>query len=155
MASMETETKLYEIGYLLRSDLENEGALRASESVRKIIEDEKGLIIQEIQPQRRNLAYPLKKLDAAYFGSFKFIFPFEKIANLKKSLEKTDLLRLLLTQVKQQKETAKIFPKRRSIRRVSQKESSLSEGEPGKKPPAPEPLQVEEIDKKLEEILGQ
>ncbi len=163
MGFMETETRLYEAGYFLNGDMNEEEANAAGESIRKIIEDEKGLVIKENKPKKQLLAYPVKKQNTAYLGSLQFIFPFEKITDLKKSLEKTDPLRLLLTQVKQQKETAKVFPKRRLIRRLAQKEFpkeiSLGEGAPEKGPVAPasvpELLQVEEIDKKLEEILNQ
>jgi ribosomal protein S6 len=145
---MEDETRLYEMGYLLKGDIAEEEALEKSEFVRKTIENEKGLIIQENKPKKQSLGYPVKKHDIAYFGVIKFIFSPEKIPALKKFFEKSDILRMLLSQGKRE-EALRQPPKRRVIRRPV-KEIQQTEGAQPK-----EPLQVEEIDKKLEEILGQ
>lgn len=170
---METEIRLYEIGYLLKGDIGEEEALEKSEFLRKIIENEKGLIIQENRPKKQNLGYPIKKHAIAYSGSFSFTLAPEKIPVLKKSFEKFDLLRLLLRQSKREKEILKYPAKRRTFRqppdastikeiqqtKEAQKKEPAStsrldstETKPAKRS---EPLQVEEIDKKLEEILGQ
>ena len=164
--------RLYEIGYLLKGDITEEEALEKSESIRKIIEGEKGLIIQENRPKKQNLGYPIKKHNIAYCGSFSFTLAPEKISALKKSFEKFDLLRLLLRQLKGEKESLKHPSKKRAFRQTpdasiakenqqakeTQKESALtshldsSEMKPTKQN---EPLQIEEIDKKIDEILGQ
>lgn len=147
---MEEETRLYEMGYLLKGDIDEEEALKKSELLRKIVENEKGLIIQENKPKKQNLGYPIKKYSIAYSGSLKFIFLAEKIPALKKSFEKSDLLRLLLSQSKRGEEALKYPAKKRTIRRpLAKKIQKIEEAQPK------EPLRVEEIDKKLEEILGQ
>jgi ribosomal protein S6 len=154
---MEDETRLYELSYLLRGDISDEEALEKSESVRKTVENEKGLIIQENKPKKQSLGYPVKKHDIAYSGVIKFIFSPDKIPALKKSFEKSDILRMLLSQGKRE-EALKQPLKRRVIRRPA-KEIQQTEGAQPKEPASTakrgEPLQVEEIDKKLEEILGQ
>ncbi len=151
MNPMEEEKRQYGANYLLRGDIGEEKAAETNALVRKLIEDSGGLISQENGLQKQNLSYSIKKHDTAYFGSIKFIFPPEKIQNLKKSLEKIGLLRVLLTQENQKKETVKYPLRRRTIRRPAAKEYPPTEEGVKKEPP----LQVEEIDKKLEEILGE
>ncbi len=152
MNPMEEEKRQYGANYLLRGDTEEEKAAETNGLVRKLIEDEGGLITQENGLQKQNLSYFMEKHDTAYLGSLKFIFPPEKIQNLKKSLEKIGLLRVLLTQENQKKETARRPLRRHTIRRPAAKEYPPTTEEGVKKEP---PLQVEEIDKKLEEILGE
>ena len=161
MNPMEEEKRQYGANYLLKGDVGEEKAAETNGLVRKLIEDGGGLITQENGLQKQNLNYFMEKHDTAYFGSLKFIFPPEKIQNLKKSLEKIGLLRVLLTQENQKRETVRNPLRRRVIRRPIAKESLPTE-EGVKKELAPtrvervEPLlQVEEIDKKLEEILGE
>lgn len=145
------------MGYLLKGDFSEEEVLKKNESIRKIIEEEKGLIIQEKNPQKQNLAYSIKGQNTAYSGSIKFIFLTEKISSLKKNLEKLDLLRLFLNKKKKEKETMKRPFKRRPGRQIGQKESFVSSpvSVPARDEHQGEAIQVEEIDKKLEEILGQ
>ncbi len=152
----ETETSIYEICYLLRGDVDEEKALEISEHLRKAAEDEKGIIVQENKPQKQNIAYPIKKHLTAYCGLLKFIFPIDKIEALKKSIEKNeDVLRLFLTRANTEKENTK-RPPRKLVKKpidVSSKQiqTQQKEGAVAEK----DALQVEEIDKKIEEILGQ
>ncbi len=168
---MDEESRTYEAAYLLKGDLGEEKALETGDNLRRLIEDEHGIVSLETKPRKQRLAYPIKKYGMAFFGSLKFILSAEKLASLKKNFEKLDLLRLLLSQVKYSKETYKRSSKKRAtphpaVQPISQpitgevknetvadepkKEITLSEEAAEK-----EPLQVEEIDKKIEEILGQ
>ncbi len=173
MDSMETETKTYEAAYLLKDDLSEEELAEAVQKLRKMIEDEDGLVIHENRPQKQILAYPIKKNLTANSGSFRFIFPSNKIPALQKSFEKMNLLRLLISQIKPEKKPTKHLMKRRIIRQLLEKESpAVSSGEEEVQAAGEgvqeeglklkesdvqhkESLQVEEIDKKLEEILGE
>jgi ribosomal protein S6 len=151
----ETETGLYEACYLLKGDLGEEKALETSEFLRQSIKKNEGIITQENKPKKQNLSYPVARHNDAYFGSIKFIFPVGKIPTVKKFLEKFDLLRLIiLKQLKHEREAVRRPAKRRAVRRPSvdgvKKEFLQREGVQPK-----EPLQVEEIDKKLKEILCQ
>ncbi len=169
MEEKEEKTRLYEFGYVLKGDLGEEKALEISELIRKALEDEQGIIIKENKPQKQNLGYPIKNHKIGYAGFLKFIFPVGKIVPFKKNLEKFDLLRSMISQAKHEGELAKRSLKRRVIRQSVSKEAPLGSATEEAKPkiaaspakPAStrgergEPLQVEEIDKKLEEILGQ
>jgi len=165
------ESRTYEAAYLLKGDLGEEKAIETGDNLRRLIEDEHGIVSLETRPRKQKLAYSIKKYDTAFFGSLKFILPAEKIALLRKHFEKFDLLRLLLNQVKYSKEKYKSSFKKRLISRpasqsLSQpiigevKNKNIAEGSIKKIAPSEEaagkkPLQVEEIDKKIEEILNQ
>ncbi len=167
------ESRTYEAAYLLKGDLGEEKALETGDSLRKLIEDEHGIVSLETKPRKQRLAYPIKKYDMAFFGSLKFILSAEKLASLKKNFEKLDLLRLLLSQVKYSKETYKRSSKKRvaprlatvsipqpqpiagEIKNEAVAEEPKKEITPSEEAAGKEPLQVEEIDKRIEEILGQ
>jgi ribosomal protein S6 len=178
MDPMEEETKTYEASYLLK-DLGEEELAEAVQKMRKMIEDEDGLVVHENRPQKQILAYPIKKKLTANFGSFSFIFPSNRIPALQKSFEKMNLLRLLISHKKPEKKPTKRLLKRRIIRQEKEfpavsggeeeiqvagkgvREERLKQyKEPASTPASTlggrgESLQVEEIDKKLEEILGE
>jgi len=174
------ESRTYEAVYLLKGDLGEEKALETGDNLRRLIEDEHGIVSLETKPRKQRLAYNIKKYDTAFFGSLKFVLAAEKVASLKKNFEKLDLLRLLLNQVKYSKETYKRSFGKRALSRpigktlnqpIIDKDKSKTVAEKSKKeiPPSEEaadkepastakrgePLQVEEIDKKIEEILNQ
>ncbi len=160
-----TETKIYETDYILKGDLGEEKAWEIGESLRGLIENGQGIVIQESKPQKQNLGYPIKKHSSCYFGAFKFIFSVDKINSLKINFGRLDLLRLLLVAAKNEKETNQSRFKRRirqpadrHIVATAKKNSTAKEETAANKPTSPpssnEPLQVEALDKKLEEILG-
>ncbi|OHA14564.1 MAG: hypothetical protein A3A10_03320 [Candidatus Tagabacteria bacterium RIFCSPLOWO2_01_FULL_42_9] len=158
---METEKKSYELNYLSKGDVDETEAQKTEAGIRKIIEDEGGIITDENPCQKQILSYPVEKSDWAYFGSFRFIFPVEKISSLEKSLKKIGLLRFLLSKTKRTRETSKksvkIKKKRQSLAEKLETNLHLPQEKIQTKEsasPASETLQVEEIDKKLEEILG-
>lgn len=164
---METETRTYEISYLLRGDLGEEKVQETAEALRQAVEEENGIITQENKPQKQNLSYPIKKHEAAYFGLFKFLFPADKLRSFQKSLLKFDFLRFLLNQIKQPREISRrsaslpapTCPRfaLASARRGRQGEKLQRKDLLPKKEEilTKESLQVEEIDKRLEEILGE
>lgn len=176
---MDSETKTYEVAYLLKDSSEEE-IESSAQKLREIIENAEGLIVHESRPQKQILSYPIGQNTTANFGSFGFILTAEKIPALEKSFRQIDLLRFLLFRIKTGKKSAKRTIKIKPSRPVSAKEFSTAtapreeietikegvqrtseeskEEAPGKElvsTQRSEPLQVEEIDKKLEEILGE
>lgn len=138
---MEKEQKMYEIGYLLTPLISEEKLDEEVFVLRKLIDDKKGLIINEARPKMRKLAYPIKKLESAYFGWIKFTADPEIIEEIESSLKKSDkVIRFLIVKV------AKEAAVSRLARKVVKK----------KKPTEPKEkieIKPEEIDKKLEELL--
>lgn len=157
--AMEEETRLYEIGYLLRGDMEEDKAVEINEAVKKTIKVELGAIMQEGKSEKKNLAYPIKKQGAAYFNWLRFILPAEKTQSLVKYFGKIDFLRFLLTELKPEKEPSKrppkIKPAKMEILASEERKEKTKQIQKEEEAQPKERLQVEEIDKKIEEILGQ
>ncbi len=140
---------MYEIGYLLSPLIPEEKLDEEISALRKAIEDRQCLITGEERARTRKLAYPVKKaplgsFDTAYFGWIKFIADPEALSDINISLGKiSNLIRFLII------ESIKEELSKKGIKRAVKK----------KRIPAIEPkikteVKPEEIDKKLEELLG-
>jgi len=149
---MEKEQKIYEIGYLL-SPLIPEDKLNDEVAViRKAIEEGRGLISGEERPKMRKLAYSIKAtgspthgFTSSYFGWIKFIFNSEALPGLKVNIDKNkNIVRFLLLDIS--KESTLITNKKNSVKRKKILTSVTGEDK--------KPINAEEIDKKLEEIIG-
>jgi small subunit ribosomal protein S6 len=144
---MEKETKMYEIGYLLSPLISEEKLDEEISALRKLIEDKQGFIMNESRAKSRSLAYPIKGFNSAYFGWIKFAASPEVLPEIKISFDNPPIggdkvVRFLI--IKTIKETAvprltkKIVKKRISPERPKEKLG----------------IKPEEIDKKIEELIG-
>ncbi len=151
---MENDTKTYEIGYLL-SPLVPEEKLGGEISVlRGLIESRKCLIMGEERAKIRKLAYTVQKrgsgrFDTAYFGWIKFVADPSAITGIKEDFDKeANILRFLILDITKNesiKKTAKKPPKPVGFRKkvVLGAEVAIKTE-----------IKPEEIDKKIEELLG-
>lgn len=139
---MENEQRIYEIGYLLSPLIPEEKIEEEIGSLRKIIENKKGLIMSESRPKLQKLAYPIKGNESAYFGWFRFNCHPETILEIKNSLEKEKIIRFLLTQAVKER-LVLISPKKARGKKKAVPPEIKQRGE----------IKLEEIDKKLEELL--
>jgi len=140
---MENEQRIYEIGYLLSPLIPEEKLDEEIGSLRKLIEDKKGFILNEGRPKMQRLAYPIKKLESAYLGWIKFAAEPTILFEIKNSFKKlSSSIRFLIREIV--KET--LAPS--SAKKIIKKKKTII---PGIK----EEAKFEEIDKKLEELLGQ
>lgn len=128
--------RYYELSYLASPKLKEEELKALQERVILALRKEGGDLDEEIPPMKRTLAYPIKKENEAFLVSLSFFLEGQKIENLKKELEKEkDILRFLIFQKKAPKEKL--------------------ENEKLKKPEKPKKVSLEELEEKLEEILGE
>lgn len=144
MTNLASEQKLYEISYLLTDSLPEETAINEFQKNKNIVADLSGAIQKENLPKKRRLAYQIKKQTNAYFANFYFYLDPNKIKDLENKLKlDKNILRHLVTEVdkNQLKEETK-------IRKVI---TDRAKPKNDKKPE--EKTQIEELDKKLEEIL--
>lgn len=144
MTNLANDQKLYEISYLLTDDMPEEIAIEEFQKTKNTAVDLGGSVQKETLPKKRRLAYQIKKQTSAYFANFYFYLDPSKIKELENKLKlEKNILRHLLTEVdkNQTKEETKIR------RVITDKIKPVS----GKKPE--EKTQIEELDKKLEEIL--
>ena len=147
---METDSKNYEFPYLLPPSIPESEVLMYSRKLSKIIEDTGGKIRHTEEPKKGKLAYEIKKEGNAYFGWTTFAMAPNAIALLEKKLKGENLLRFLIvgeeeTQVRPQ--ILRTIPSRPAPTHI-----------PAHRPEGPEKpeekLDLEALDKKLEEILG-
>lgn len=148
-----SEPKKYELAYLLSPAVPEDEVLVVAGSLVKIIEDSNGLIRHQETPAKRRLSYLVKKEQNAYFSWITFSTSPENLAAIEKGIKGAqNLLRHMLVEEEEiPPQPIRTYIPRPAPTRV--------------KPPAPTPtaageqkpeekLDLEELDKKLEEILG-
>ena len=141
--------KNYELAYLLSPSLSEEEVLTWAGKLGTLMEESKGVIRHAESPKKRQLAYPVKKQKNAYFGWTTFSLAREHLALLIKKLKGVEnLLRHLIVEEEEieiRPPMLRIIPPRPGRPRAIPREAPK---------PADEKLDLEALDKKLEEILG-
>lgn len=155
--SLRYKMKLYEITYLISPDLSEEELKGCQEKITSLIQEEGGVLVDEASlhlplhpvsqgsaievkpPVRKTLAYPIKKKREAFLSTLSFQILPERLRSLEKKLKgESNLLRYQIL--------TKKLPKK--VKVISAKKP--------KKIVKPKPkVELKEIEKKLEEILGE
>src|SRR3989338_5410452 len=147
---MEKSPKKYELAYLLSPAIAEEDTLNWTGRIARIIEEAKGMVRHQENPRKIRLAYPVKKERSAYFGWITFTATPDLLSMLEKRMKTAEnVIRHMVVE----EEEIPVQPPRTFIPRPAL---------PAKPrfpiPEAPkkeeERLDLEELDKKLEEILG-
>ena len=146
---MENELKNYEIAYLLPSTVPEEEVLTHTGKITALIEGQKGIIKNVQEPRKQRLSYAINKERNAYFGWTTFRALPEQIAGLEKKLKiQEGILRYLIVE----EETRLKAPVFRTP--TGKPGAQKSPAVPREAEKAEEKLDLEALDKKLEEILG-
>lgn len=148
---MDGNSKNYEVGYLLAPSMTEEEALARAGEVSSVIEAEHGMIRHLETPKKRKLAYEVKKQSTAYFGWTTFNAGSDAIARIgKKIREMPMVLRHMITeeQIETRKPFIRPFAPRPMAGMPAPKAIPREEQRPDEK------LDLEALDKRLEEILG-
>lgn len=133
--------QLYEFTYLIHPKTKKESRESLEERVKSFIKDQEGKTTHIIPPSKKRLAYPIKNQEKAFLATFLFRAEPKKLAGIEENIKKEeDILRYLILKREEEKE-----------RKRRKKEAPETEKEKGKKPK----VELKEIEKKLEEILGQ
>jgi ribosomal protein S6 len=143
----EKEPRLYEFAYLLNPLITEEKLADEINILRSIIEEKaNSLILSEEAPKSRKLAYPIKKVDTAYFGWIRFMSRPDAVFEVKNEFDKNkNILRFLIILAKQEAAPRKPM-------KISKPKKPAAVKAP--KPEEKQPIVEEEIDKKLEELIG-
>ena len=152
---MDLEAKNYELAYMLSPAVPEESVLAEAARFGTLIEDAHGMVKRAETPKKRRLAYPIKKQANGYFGWTTFsMAPAEITALDKKVKEEKNLLRHLI--VEEEIETRTPYVRPMGARRMPPgAEKTLPSASSQQPDAAPEvKLDLEALDKKLEEILG-
>lgn len=146
---MEKDAILYEIGYLLKSGLTDEEVLSFSEALRNTITDKGGLITSEGKAKAQNLAYPIKGETASIANWLRFLIKPSLVEELEKYLKKQkDILRFTIIKTVKEKAMKPRALRPKKLKTVIPPETTGAEKEK-------EEIKEEEIDKKIEELLGE
>lgn len=144
---MDSDPKTYELAYLLPPSVPEEQVLMAAGRLTSLVESEEGLVVRVEAPKKRRLAYPIKKQINTYFGWTSFRMPADHLAQAKKKLKDENLLRFAI--FIQEEEPAPL-----RLQTISRRPRSAQERIPREPERMDEKLDLEALDKKLEEILG-
>ncbi len=154
---VETNSRIYELGYLLVPTLSEENVPATYSSLKDLIVSLGGEMISDEMPKIISLAYSMlkvtqnvrNKFDSAYFGWVKFEINPEKVLELKKKLDiDPNFIRfLILKTVRENTIAAKRFVHRDSRRKIL---TSKKEGENE----VPLPINKEEIDKEIDAMVA-
>jgi len=130
--------KLYELNYLISSNLEDEEKIKIfQEKINSFIQKEQGVLNRIIKPIKKILSYPIKKNNQAYLSTLSFYLNPKNLAHLEKKLKaENNILRYIILTKQPQKITKMKLEKFKKIIK-----------------PKPKKVKLEEIEKKLEEIL--
>ena len=148
---MDAESKNYELAYLLSPSLQEEEILTHANKLSMLIEQAKGIVTHAEQPKKRKLSYPISKERNAYFGWITFRLEPGFVADLEKSVKAQKLLRHLIV------EEDEVEPRPQHLLRTIPSKPSPATHEFTSRPADEIPderLDLEALDKKLEEILG-
>lgn len=138
--------QLYELTYIINPLLEKIDTDAMTEKISGFIGGLGGEIKKEALSEKKKLAYPIKKQLYGYYVSVKFSLEKEKIEELEKQLKLgNDILRFLIVT---QKEISA-----RHLKTKIAKPKKIAPAGTIKAEPKVEKVQIEELDKKLEELL--
>lgn len=128
--------KTYEFTYLIDPDISKEDLNSLQEIIKSFIKEEEGSIVRINSPLKKNLAYPIKKNEEAFLADLTFDLRPDKLDSLKKKIKSEKrIIRYLLLKKTLLKKKLKV----RTIRKTQPKVK----------------VELKEIEKKLEEILGE
>lgn len=143
---MDSDPKIYELAYLLPPSIREEEVLTHTAKLTNAIEEHKGLVKHAETPKKRRLAYPVEKQTIAYFGWTTFSAPPEAIKAIEKQIKAQSPLRSMLIEEEP-------MPEPRRMPLAGRRPAGV--GRVMRQPEKPEEkLDLEALDKKLEEILG-
>jgi|SRR3989344_3495898 len=144
---MDKDKQLYEIAYLITSSMSEEEAQNFHQIIKNEAQGMGALIDDEGRVEKKKLCYPIRKNLDAYLAYFRFTLENEKINELDSRIKNDKNILRHLT-IKTRRYVQKTFSTR-PFKPISEKSKEILM--PKEEIPA---ANIEEIDKKLEEILG-
>jgi len=138
--------KLYELTYLLSPELSEEDFNNNTQKIIAVLQEEGGEALEGAKPVRKRLSPPIKKQRQAWLGVLNISLNPEKLESfLKKLKSEPQILRFLITIKRPARAKKEIKPRAiKKIAEIPQIEKSEEERK----------VELEDIEKKLEEILG-
>ena len=154
---MEADHKSYEIAYLISALIPEDGVVGVAGKITAAIQDAHGLVGRIEEPKKFRLAYPIKKGAVhthSSFGWTRFTMTPDHIAELEKKLKgENDIIRYLIVEEVKHVIYEPRFRPDRPRRAPTAPLEEVKAFEP-QAPKEEDKMKLEELDKRLEEILG-
>ncbi|MBI3627317.1 MAG: 30S ribosomal protein S6 [Candidatus Sungbacteria bacterium] len=149
---MDYQPKKYEIGYLVSPAVAEDDVARVTGIITRIIGELEGTIRHIKEPEKRRLAYYIENDRLAYFGYTTFSADPAALHEIEKKLkfEKEIMRSLIVEEVIEEKKAHPFRPNWRSTEGMARVEAPKREAEVFAK----SDTNIENIDKRLDEILG-
>lgn len=134
----------YELTYIISGQIPEETVGKTSQQISDFIQDKQGLILENSTIQKINLAYTIEKENTAWFQTIYFGLDTEFAPGLAKMVKETKtILRYLLL---------KKLPYK-AAKPIRRRKPKVASEMIGPKTGTPQKAELEEIGKKLDEIL--
>lgn len=150
--------KTYELIYIISPEISLEEAEAFAKEVEATIQQAGAIILKSEKPSAKTLSYSIKKQSSGFFSVLEFQSDESKIKEISQKLEKDNKVLRCMVSVK---EPVKIHKERRTRKPLftlkteqplEKKEESVKIEE---KKPEEKKVELEDISKKLDEILGE
>lgn len=157
---MNEEKKSYQLTCFVSPDLKEEKLNEVIKKIEQLITGNEGAVQYTGTPVKKSLPYKIKKHQDAFYFLLNFLLPASGIRKIcrKLNLEKR-LLRYLITVQKQLKENDRLKKSRRIKKELDFKMIDRIEPifppEPTVRAEKKEKVRIQELDKKLDEILNE
>lgn len=151
MAAMDSEAKLYEIAYLISPALSENEARDFHQEIKSKIQSLGGLIDHDGEIKKRRLSYAINKMREAYLAHARLLLSSDVVNKVKALLIHTSVLRSLLVHTERPLPPRPMRPHTIATPKDTREPVAAK---PKSESVAASPANIEEIDKKLEEILG-
>ncbi len=146
--------KSYEITYLVSPDISEENIKALQQKVNTFVQEEGGLLRSDQNPIKRRLGYPMKtELDGKRMNAYSIALVFDVLPEKLESLKKKIILEseIMRYMISAKAPLSKVHQRQPRIERKVQT-AALQEKE---EKHTERKVELEEIEKKLDEILGE
>lgn len=143
--------KTYELTYIISPEISSQEAEAFGKEIEFFIQSKEGVILKQLTPTPKTLAYPIKNYASGFMGVLEFQLEPEKLIDIKENLDKNEKINrytiIIKKMIKQKKE-----------RRQKKQPAPTIEKESEVKPEIKiekEKVELKDIEQQLDEILGQ
>lgn len=152
---MEENFRQYQISYFLSPLLLEEEVSNSATKINEFINEAKGEIKNSDEPKIQKLSFPIKKHFQGYFSKTVFFSNPDNISELEKKIRlEKDVLRFFIEIVYPIKQRKEKPPKKPKVIQINDDELKIPEKNKEEKETKKKKVKLEEIDQKLEEIIG-
>jgi len=156
--------KTYELSYIISSEVTSEEASTKENEIISAIQSKEGIILKQLNPVAKTLAFPVGKRASGFFGVLEFQIEAEKLLEVKEFVAKD---KKIVRHILLIKEPIRIRKARRvkpgTVAEAEPKLESVFETKTDAKPESEtaeetekekEKVDLKDIDQQLDEILG-